>query len=377
MAHVNFKLLAVDPSCGARRGRFATSHGTVETPVFMPVGTQATVKSLSPEELESLGASIILGNTYHLYLRPGAETVARMGGLHTFMHWGGSILTDSGGFQVFSLSKIRKIEEDGVVFQSHLDGGRHLIRPETATRIQARLGSDIAMCFDECTPYPVSYEYARDSAERTVRWAERCRDAHDRPDQALFGIVQGSVYKDLRLWCLDRLVEMDFAGYAVGSLAVGEPKEDTLAMLEAVAPRLPVDRPRYLMGVGAPEDLVEAVGLGIDMFDCVMPTRNARNGKLFTSWGSIQIKNSRHKEDERPIEPGCACYTCRRFSRAYLRHLFIARELLSYRLNTIHNLHYYLSLMARMRKAIEDRAFAAWRRQFHALLADAQPDGER
>ncbi|NLJ26864.1 tRNA guanosine(34) transglycosylase Tgt [Desulforhabdus amnigena] len=367
MQTVDFEVIAHDPSSGARRGRFVTSHSTVETPVFMPVGTQATVKSLSPDELKDLGARIILGNTYHLYLRPGSERVSRLGGLHSFMGWDGSILTDSGGFQVFSLARINKIEEDGVVFQSHIDGSRHMIRPETSMEIQMHLGSDIAMCFDECTTYPVAYEYARESMERTVRWARRCKDAHTREDQALFGIVQGSVFMDLREACLEKLVEIGFDGYALGSLSVGESKEQMLEVLETMAPRLPASHPRYLMGVGTPEDLVEGVRLGVDMFDCVMPTRNARNGMLFTSWGSIQIKNSGYAEDRNPIEPGCTCYTCRHFSRAYLRHLFMARELLAYRLNTIHNLHYYLNLMAGMRKAIEQGRFEEWRKEFYAV----------
>jgi queuine tRNA-ribosyltransferase len=338
----------------------------------MPVGTQATVKSLSPDELEALDARIILGYTYHLYLRPGSDRVERLGGLHRFMHWQGAILTDSGGFQVFSLAQMRKIEEEGVFFQSHLDGSRRLITPESATRIQMQLGSDVAMCFDECTSYPVTYEYARKSMERTVRWAKRCKEAHDHPYQELFGIVQGSVFHDLRKSCLEELMEIGFGGYAVGSLAIGEPKEEMAAVLDAIVPQLPEDRPRYLMGVGTPEDLVESVRLGIDMFDCVMPTRNARNGKLFTSWGSIQIKNSKYADDDQPIEPGCTCYTCRRFSRAYLRHLFIARELLVYRLNTIHNLHYYLTLMEGMRKAIEEGRFEDWRRDFYAAREEGR-----
>ena len=361
-----FELLSRDASCRARRGRLVTAHGVVETPVFMPVGTQATVKSLSPDELEALGAGIILGNTYHLHLRPGADRVERLGGLHRFMGWNRAILTDSGGFQVFSLSGMRKIEEEGVHFQSHLDGSHRLLTPESATRIQMQLGSNIAMCFDECTSYPVSYDYARDSMERTVRWAKRCKNAHDHPYQELFGIVQGSVFHDLRTTCLEKLMEIDFAGYAVGSLAIGEPKEEMQAVLDSLTPQLPEDRARYLMGVGTPEDLVEGVRMGIDMFDCVMPTRNARNGKLFTRWGSVQIKNSAYADDDRPIEPGCACYTCRRFSRAYLRHLFIAKELLVYRLTTLHNLHYYLRLMEEMRAAIEDGRFEEWRKGFYA-----------
>lgn len=363
---MKFELLAADPSSKARRGRLTTSHGEVETPVFMPVGTLGTVKSVSPDELESMGARIILGNTYHLYLRPGGERIARLGGLHRFMHWHRSILTDSGGFQVFSLAKISKIEEEGVSFQSHIDGSRHLIRPETAVEIQMQLGSDVAMCFDECNTYPVSHQYAADSMERTLRWAARCREAHTHPAQALFGIVQGSVYLDLRRRCLDGLVEMGFDGYAMGSLSVGESKEQMLEVLEAVTPFFPDSKPRYLMGVGTPEDLVEGVRLGVDMFDCVMPTRNARNGMLFTSLGSIQIKNSCYADDPLPVEPGCACYTCRRFSRAYLRHLFLSKELLAYRLNTLHNLHYYLDLMSQMREAVEKGNFEAWRHGFYA-----------
>ncbi|NSW87511.1 MAG: tRNA guanosine(34) transglycosylase Tgt [Syntrophobacteraceae bacterium] len=360
-----FELVSSDSECGARCGRLKTSHGMVETPVFMPVGTQATVKSLTPEELEDLGARIILGNTYHLYLRPGAERISRLGGLHTFMHWNRSILTDSGGFQVFSLARINRIEEDGVVFQSHIDGSRHKISPETSMEIQRYLGSDIAMVFDECTSYPVSRTYASESVERSLRWAKRCKAVHHKPDQALFAIVQGSVFVDLRRSCLERLAETGFDGYAIGSLSVGEPKEEMLAVLETITPELPMDKPRYLMGVGTPEDLVEGVRLGVDMFDCVMPTRNARNGMLFTSTGSIQIKNSQYSDDPRPVEEGCSCYTCRRFSRAYLRHLFMSRELLAYRLNTLHNLHHYLDLMAQMRTAITERRFLEWRRAFY------------
>jgi len=360
-----FEILARDPGCEARRGRLATGHGPIETPVFMPVGTQGSVKGLSPDELEALGARIILGNTYHLHMRPGAERIARLGGLHAFMHWPRSILTDSGGFQVFSLARINKIEEEGVVFQSHLDGSRHLLSPEIAVNIQMQLNSDIAMVFDECNSYPVSYAYAHESMQRSVRWAERSKAAHDLPAQALFGIVQGSVFLDLRKSCLDQLAAIGFDGYALGSLSVGEPKEEMLAVLETMTPLLPVSSPRYLMGVGTPEDIVEGVRLGVDMFDCVMPTRNARNGMLFTSRGSIQIKNSAYADDATPIETGCSCYTCQRFSRAYLRHLFMARELLAYRLNTLHNLHYYLNLMAAIRQAIEHGRFEAWRKAFY------------
>jgi queuine tRNA-ribosyltransferase len=361
-----YEMSARDPACEARCGRLVTAHGTISTPVFMPVGTQGTVKSVSPDELETLGAQIILGNTYHLQMRPGAERIARLGGLHTFMHWSRSILTDSGGFQVFSLARINKIEEAGVVFQSHLDGSRHLLSPEAAVTMQMKLGSDIAMVFDECNSYPVSYAYAQESMERSVRWAKRSKVAHDHPQQALFGIIQGSVFLDLRRACLEQLEAMGFDGYALGSLSVGEPKEEMLAVLESITPLMPSSRPRYLMGVGTPEDIVEGVRLGVDMFDCVMPTRNARNGMLFTSRGSIQIKNRCYADDEGPIEAECTCYSCQRFSRAYLRHLFIARELLAYRLNTLHNLHYYLTLMAAMRQAIEDGCFENWRKGFYA-----------
>ncbi len=376
MKDLNFSVIARSSSCNARRGRMNTVHGPIDTPVFMPVGTQASVKSVSPEELDDVGARIILGNTYHLFLRPGTDRIARLGGLHKFMHWSGSILTDSGGFQVFSLARINKIEEDGVAFQSHIDGSRRVLRPETAIECQMQLGSDIAMCFDECTSYPVSYEYALDSMERTVRWAARCREVHTREDQALFGIVQGSVFPDLRRSCLDALMKIGFDGYALGSLSVGEAKEEMMSVLEALTPELPVSKPRYVMGVGTPEDLVEGVRCGVDMFDCVMPTRNARNGTLFTSNGNVQIKNNRYQEDEGPVEPGCTCYTCRRFSRAYLRHLYMSRELLAYRLNTIHNLHYYVGLMSAMREAIEGDTFEDWRRDFHRKRGTGTEPGE-
>lgn len=368
-----FEILAQDSKSRARRGRLHTTHGAVETPVFMPVGTQATVKSLSPHEVHAMGARIVLGNTYHLSLRPGAERIARLGGLHAFMAWPGAILTDSGGFQVFSLATIRTIDEDGVTFQSHIDGSRHRITPESCMEIQELLGSDIAMCFDECTPYPVSRDYAQASMERTVRWARRCRNAHKREDQMLFAIVQGGVYEDLRRACVEALAAMDFPGYAVGSLAVGEPKDVMLDVLETVVPDLPPDRPRYLMGVGMPEDLVEGVWRGIDMFDCVVPTRNARNGMVFTSWGSLQIKHSRYADDPEPIDAECSCYTCRTFSRAYLRHLFMARELLVYRLLSLHNLHYFLTLMECIRDALVRGCFEAFRREFYARRSSGEP----
>lgn len=373
---MKFEILSQDTHSKARTGRFQTGRGAVDTPIFMPVGTAGTVKSLSPDELELLGAQIILGNTYHLYLRPGDERVARLGGLHEFMGWDRPILTDSGGFQVFSLARINRIEEEGVEFQSHIDGSRHFISPETAVRIQKNLGSDIMMCFDECTSYPVSREYAAQSMERTVRWAARSKDAHGGEGGALFGIVQGSVFKDLREQCLEKLLATGFDGYAIGSLSVGESKEEMFSVMRWMAPLLPESRPRYVMGVGTPEDLVEGVRAGVDMFDCVMPTRNARNGMLFTSRGPVQIKNSRHADANEPVDPDCGCYTCRRFSRAYLRHLFISRELLSYRLNTIHNLHFYLDLMEQMRYAIASDSFEKWRTAFYAAQANVDPDEE-
>ncbi len=365
---MRFKIFSKDPGCCARAGRIETARGPVDTPVFMPVGTAGTVKSLSPDELESLGAQIILANTYHLYLRPGDERIARLGGLHKFMGWDRPILTDSGGFQVFSLARINEIEEEGVRFQSHIDGSRHLLTPEAAIGIQRNLGSDIMMCFDECTPYPVSCEYAFESVMRTIRWAGRSKEAAAGSGQALFGIVQGSVFKDLRDMCLEKLAGVGFDGYAIGSLSVGESKEEMLEVMYRLAPRLPVPAPRYAMGVGTPEDLVEGVRAGVDMFDCVMPTRNARNGTLFTSRGPLNIRNNAYAEDPAPLDPDCGCYTCRRFSRAYLRHLYTGRELLSYRLNTIHNLHYYLELMAQMRAAIMAGRFEQWRAGFYARL---------
>lgn len=369
-----FELIARDPNTRARRGIIRTAHGIVETPVFMPVGTQGSVKSLTPHDLIEEDCRIILGNTYHLYLRPGHERIARLGGLHRFMGWERAILTDSGGYQVFSLARIRRIEDEGVEFQSHIDGSRHFLTPEKVMEIQNALGSDIAMVLDECTPYPVDYEYAKSSVELSLRWALRCREAHRRDDQAIFGIVQGSVFLDLRKKCLERLVEIGFDGYAVGSLSVGEPKEAMLEVLEGILPLFPEDAPRYLMGVGTPEDIVEGVALGVDMFDCVLPTRNARNGTLFTSWGKINIKKQCYADDDRPVDPECSCYTCRHFSRAYLRHLYVARELLSYRLNTIHNVHFYLSMMREIRDAISNGKFVDWRKSFYERRNSAEEE---
>ncbi len=361
-----FEVLCRAEGSFARRGRLRLPHGQVETPVFMPVGTQATVKAMTPAALtEEVGAEIILGNTYHLMLRPGADVVQALGGLHRFMAWDRPILTDSGGFQVWSLGALRKIEDDGVRFRSHIDGSSWFLGPKESMAIQRKLGSDIVMAFDECTPWPATREQAEASMRMSMRWAEDCRRLLPRDGrQALFGIVQGGMYDDLRLHSLRAIQSMDFDGIAIGGLSVGEPKEEMLAVLDGLAPHLDLTRPHYLMGVGTPADLVEGVDRGIDMFDCVMPTRNARNGSLFTDDGVLNIKNSRHRLDAGPIMEGCACYTCRNFSRAYLRHLFIARELLSAQLNTLHNLHYYVSLMRRIREAIASGEWSAFRDEF-------------
>jgi queuine tRNA-ribosyltransferase len=362
---MKFEHLASDGR--ARRGRLEFARGVIETPVFMPVGTYGTVKAMTPEELESLGARIILANTFHLMLRPGAAVVeAHDGGLHGFMHWQRPILTDSGGFQVWSLAELRKISEEGVRFASPIDGAQVFLGPERSMEIQRALGADIVMVFDECTPHPATEAEARDSMELSLRWAARCRTAHGDNPAALFGIVQGGMYPALRRASLAGLLELGFDGYALGGLSVGESAEEREAVIEAVEPQLPADKPRYLMGVGTPEDLVESVARGIDMFDCVMPTRHARNGYLFTRRGTVRIRNARHRDDTEPLDPECACYTCRHYSRAYLRHLERCDEILGARLNTIHNLHYYLDLMAQMRAAIESGRFSAWRREFYA-----------
>jgi queuine tRNA-ribosyltransferase len=331
----------------------------------MPVGTAASVKAVSPDDLEEIGVKIILANTYHLYLRPGHEAIRGLGGLHRFMGWQQSILTDSGGFQVYSLATLRKISEEGVLFRSHIDGSEHFIGPEKAMKIQEALGSDIVMAFDECPPYPSEYEYVKRSMEMTTRWAERCLDRGIGDTQALFGIVQGGTYEDLRAESARSLSKLGFDGYALGGLAVGEDFETRKRVISETMPHLPFERPVYLMGVGTPEDIVEAVKRGVDMFDCVMPTRNARNGSLFTTRGKITIKNARYKNDEKPIDEECGCYTCTRFSRAYLRHLFVAREILAYRLNTIHNLYYYSRLMEGIQKAIKEDSFTAFCEDFH------------
>ena len=357
---LRFELLNRDPGTRARRGRIHTPHGTVETPVFMPVGTQATVKAVGQDDLESLGAEILLGNTYHLMLRPGEDLIGALGGLHRFMAWDRALLTDSGGFQVYSLAQSRKITEEGARFQSHLDGSRWLLTPERSIEIQERLGADIVMAFDECAPSKVDRAYLEESLARTTRWLHRCAAAWTRGQSALFGIVQGGLDLDLRRRHTEEVCAVDLPGYALGGYSVGERPEEMHASVAEVAPLLPEDRPRYLMGVGTPVDLVTAVASGVDMFDCVLPTRCARNGLLFTTEGRLNLRNATHARDERPPDPGCACYTCRTHSRAYLRHLFAADELLALRLATLHNLHHYLELMRGARRAVEEDRFGPY-----------------
>ncbi len=348
----------------ARRGTVHLAHGDVQTPAFMPVGTYGSVKSLSPDDVRDIGAHILLGNTFHLWLRPGLEVIAAHGGLHDFMGWGGPILTDSGGFQVWSLGELRKISEEGVKFRSPINGDSCFLTPEESMRIQKVLNSDIVMIFDECTPYPATAQQANDSMQLSLRWAKRSKAAHAGNPNALFGIIQGGMYEALRDVSLNGLTEIGFDGYAIGGLSVGEPKEDMLRILAHTAPQMPQDKPRYLMGVGTPEDLVAGVSRGVDMFDCVMPTRNARNGWLFTRNGDIKLKNARYKLDTSPIDNQCTCYTCRNFSRSYLHHLYRVGEILGARLNPIHNLHYYQELMAGMRSAIEEGRFDAFVQTF-------------
>lgn len=369
MSGLQFKLLANDGA--ARRGQVTLNHGVVQTPIFMPVGTYGTVKAMLPHELQEVGAQIILGNTFHLWLRPGTQVMDKHGGLHGFMQWDKPILTDSGGFQVFSLNGLRKITEEGVKFASPIDGSRLFLTPEESMRIQRSLNSDIAMVFDECTPYsidgrPATAEEAARSMRMSLRWARRSRDEFIRlqNSNALFGIVQGGMYEDLRDESLAGLTEIGFEGYAIGGLSVGEPKEDMMRILAHVAPRLPENAPRYLMGVGTPEDIVEGVSRGVDMFDCVMPTRNARNGWLFTRYGDIKIRNARYRDDTRPLDPSCHCHTCKNFSRAYLHHLQKSNEITGSRLNTLHNLHFYLQMMQEIREAIEASRFNEWRAAF-------------
>ena len=364
MSLMKFKL--IKGVTGPRRGQLSFPRGTIETPAFMPVGTYGTVKAMTPEELKDLGAEIILGNTFHLMLRPGTDIIKAHGDLHDFMHWDKPILTDSGGFQVFSLAKLRKITEEGVSFNSPIDGSKVLLTPEISMQVQRDLGSDIVMIFDECTPYPATEEQAETSMTLSLRWAERSKKAHEGNNSALFGIVQGGMYGHLRQASAQGLVDIGFDGYAIGGLSVGEPKEQRDQVLEATTPMLPQDRPRYLMGVGTPEDIIEAVQRGVDMFDCVMPTRNARTGFLYTSEGIVKIRNSKYQNDTRPIDENCQCYTCRNYSRAYLRHLDKCREILSSRLNTIHNLYYYQQLMREIRQAIEEDRFDIYVNDFYA-----------
>jgi len=366
---IKFQIDKKSSDTQARAGVLTTPHGTIRTPIFMPVGTAGTVKAIIPEELHDCGAQIILGNTYHLYLRPGMDVIRQFSGLHSFMNWSGPILTDSGGFQIFSLAKISKTTEKGFDFQSHIDGSRHLITPEDAVDIQTTLGADIIMCLDSCIPYPADEQQAKEALELTTRWAGRCKNQWDKitdRKNSLFGIVQGGMFKHLRRQSAEELIALDFPGYAVGGLSVGEPKDMMMEMADHSLPLLPDDKPKYIMGVGTPEDLVELVSMGADMFDCVMPTRNARNGKLFTSFGAVNINNAKFKTDTDPLDPECSCYTCKNYSRAYLHHLYRSRELLSYRLNTIHNLHYYLDLMQTMRTAILNDSFAEFKASFYA-----------
>ena len=360
----NFKIVSESKTTRARAGVLQTAHGEVETPIFMPVGTLGTVKSLSPEELIACGAQIILGNTYHLYLRPGCDVIRNFKGLHGFMHWDGPILTDSGGFQVFSLAKLREVTIEGALFQSHIDGSQHMLTPEKSVEIQLCLGSDIVMCLDECIKYPAEKKDTQKALELTTQWAKRCKEAFKNEKNALFGIVQGGMFKDLREMSAYDLLNIDFDGYAVGGLSVGEPKDLMLEMADFTLPLLPDTKPKYIMGVGTPEDIVSLVALGADMFDCVLPTRNARNGQMFTSSGTINISNARFKNDIDPIESECTCYTCRNYSRAYLRHLYLSKELLAYRLNTIHNVHYYMNLVRQLRTAICNGEFEEFKKEF-------------
>ncbi len=365
MEAIRYELIKQCKESGARLGRLHTPHGVIDTPVFMPVGTQATVKAMTPEELKSIGAQIILSNTYHLYLRPGEKLVEKAGGLHGFMNWDRAILTDSGGFQVFSLSDLRDITEEGVTFKSHIDGSKHFISPEKAIEIENALGADIIMAFDECPPYPADYDYSKQSTLRTIRWAERCKNAHKNTEkQALFGIIQGGMYKDLRQEAVREMTKLDFPGYSVGGLSIGEPKPIMYDVLDWTVPLMPENKPRYLMGVGSPDCLIEGVIRGIDMFDCVLQTRIARNGTVFTSNGKLVIKNAKYAEDFRPLDEECDCYACQNYSRAYIRHLFKAQEILGARLTTIHNLRFTIKLMEQIREAIKNDSLLKFRDEF-------------
>ncbi|HOZ48845.1 MAG TPA: tRNA guanosine(34) transglycosylase Tgt [Candidatus Hydrogenedentes bacterium] len=362
---LSFALEATDPACDARAGRLCLPHGEVETPVFMPVGTQACVKAMTREDLEDAGVGILLSNTYHLYLRPGLDVIRQAGGLHAFMRWDRPILTDSGGFQVFSLAALNKVTDEGVAFQSHLDGSRHFMTPEDAIDYQIAIGADVIMCFDECTAYPATKEVAAESMRRTLAWANRCKQRwmeQNTAEQALFGIVQGSIFGDLRAESACALVDTGFPGYAIGGVSVGESKDEMYAAVEHSVPHLPADAPRYLMGVGTPEDMLEGITRGIDMFDCVMPTRNARNGSLFTSEGRLNIKNQRFATDFGPLDPACECPVCRNYTRAYLSHLYRAGEIVALRLNTLHNIFYMVQLAAKARRAIRAGRFPAFKR---------------
>ena len=361
---VTYELLHIDKTTGARRGVVHTPHGDIQTPIFMPVGTQATVKSMTVEELKENGAQIILSNTYHLYLRPGERIVKEAGGLHNFMRWDRPILTDCGGFQVFSLSDLRTISEDGVEFKSHLDGSKHFFSPEKVMQIEEDLGADIIMSFDECCPYPSTYEYTKNSMERTTRWAKRCKEAH-KTEQALFGIIQGGFYEDLREKSAKDLIELDFPGYAIGGISVGEPKEEFIKMLKFTTPLMPANKPRYLMGVGTPDYLLEAAMAGIDMCDCVLPTRIARNGTAMTSHGKVVVRNANYAEDFTPLDPECDCYTCRNYTRAYIRHLVKCNEILGVRLLSIHNIKFLTNLMERVRMEIENDNLANFVNEFY------------
>ncbi len=360
-----FKLEHKDTDTGARAGQIITEHGKINTPVFMPVGTQATVKAMTPEELNEINSSIILANTYHLYLRPGSDLIARAGGLHEFMHWDKAILTDSGGFQVFSLSDLNEITEDGVYFQSHIDGSHHFLSPEKSMQIQKELGSDIIMAFDECPPYTDDYNYIKNSLEKTLNWGRRSKEAAD-SSQTLFGIIQGGIFKELREHSVREMIKIDFPGYAIGGLSVGEKKEEMLDILDFTVPLLPENKPRYLMGVGTPEDLIEGVRKGVDMFDCVMPTRIARHGSVYTSRGRLTIRNAEYKEDFSPLDPECDCYVCKNYKRSYIRHLLKRNEILGVRLTTYHNLYFLLNLMNEMREAIERDEFPVFREKFYS-----------
>tara|TARA_B100001250_G_C19815172_1_gene797911 strand:- start:3678 stop:4820 length:1143 start_codon:yes stop_codon:yes gene_type:complete len=374
----SYEIVAEDTFTNARAGILRTPHGSIDTPTFMPVGTQATVKTLDQEDLQQTNSQIILGNAYHLYLRPGHELIDKAGGLHKFMNWQHPILTDSGGFQVFSLKELNSVEEEGVTFRSHLDGSTHLFSPEIVMEIEHGIGADIIMAFDECTPYPCEYQYAKQSMELTLRWAKRCKQHHEilsekrkhRPLQALFGIVQGSIFPDLRIHCANELTSMELPGYAIGGLAVGEPRYNMMEIVAETSPHMPTEKPRYLMGVGLPHDMVESVGLGIDMFDCVVPTRNARNGTAFTKSGRIRLKNAKHSENSQPIDETCQCKTCQNYSRSYLRHLFQTGEYLGLHLTSFHNIFFYNQIMHEAREAIIAGNFKLWQNQFLSSYKD-------